>query len=277
MPLGRTASADEQAAILVFLNSAEASYLTGQVIWADGGYSAGMTVGALPHVTGSVGNPGVIERISYLAHRNPAFASRGDCAALARALGIGGLAARIGDGTALRAVRGAVRGAPTTRTMRSRVPSTGLPEARVANREATGYHAVMREDELKVFDRGIVECSFIGTFHALIGRGGGPFKVVRFLRGRDHRFAEFWSDWAAWLEDRPHGLLGYAQNRAIDPPTPAGWGLPGRRQRGVLVQRRDHRESVPARTSSACGLPASPRTSSRPSSPTRSCSRMLSP
>lgn len=57
MPLGRTATADEQAAVLVFLGSAEASYLTGQVLWVDGGYSAGVAVGELPHVTGTVGEP----------------------------------------------------------------------------------------------------------------------------------------------------------------------------------------------------------------------------
>ncbi|MGV0794303.1 coniferyl-alcohol dehydrogenase [Mycolicibacterium sp. XJ1819] len=36
-PLGRAAEPDEQAAVLVFLNSRAASYLTGQVIWVDGG------------------------------------------------------------------------------------------------------------------------------------------------------------------------------------------------------------------------------------------------
>jgi NAD(P)-dependent dehydrogenase (short-subunit alcohol dehydrogenase family) len=36
-PLGRTAEPDEQAAVLVFLNSRAASYITGQVIWVDGG------------------------------------------------------------------------------------------------------------------------------------------------------------------------------------------------------------------------------------------------
>src|SRR6478736_2266803 len=36
-PLGRVAGADEQAAVLVFLNSGAASYITGQVIWVDGG------------------------------------------------------------------------------------------------------------------------------------------------------------------------------------------------------------------------------------------------
>lgn len=36
-PLGRAAEPAEQAAVLTFLNSAAASYLTGQVIWVDGG------------------------------------------------------------------------------------------------------------------------------------------------------------------------------------------------------------------------------------------------
>jgi NAD(P)-dependent dehydrogenase (short-subunit alcohol dehydrogenase family) len=36
-PMGRLATADEQATILVFLNSGWASYLNGQVIWSDGG------------------------------------------------------------------------------------------------------------------------------------------------------------------------------------------------------------------------------------------------
>lgn len=39
-PLGRTSEAREQAAVLVFLGSAAASYITGQVIWADGGILA---------------------------------------------------------------------------------------------------------------------------------------------------------------------------------------------------------------------------------------------
>ncbi len=39
-PLGRVAGPDEQAAVLVFLNSRAASYITGQVIWVDGGASA---------------------------------------------------------------------------------------------------------------------------------------------------------------------------------------------------------------------------------------------
>ncbi|MDT5017490.1 MAG: hypothetical protein QOD39_3650 [Mycobacterium sp.] len=36
-PLGRSAGPDEQASVLVFLNSKAASYITGQVIWVDGG------------------------------------------------------------------------------------------------------------------------------------------------------------------------------------------------------------------------------------------------
>jgi NAD(P)-dependent dehydrogenase (short-subunit alcohol dehydrogenase family) len=45
-PLGRTAGPDEQASVLVFLNSKAASYITGQVIWVDGGtIAATMTRG----------------------------------------------------------------------------------------------------------------------------------------------------------------------------------------------------------------------------------------
>lgn len=36
-PLGRAAEPEEQASVLAFLNSRAASYLTGQVIWVDGG------------------------------------------------------------------------------------------------------------------------------------------------------------------------------------------------------------------------------------------------
>lgn len=41
-PLGRVAQASEQAAVLVFLNSAAASYLTGEVLWVDGGFASGL-------------------------------------------------------------------------------------------------------------------------------------------------------------------------------------------------------------------------------------------
>lgn len=36
-PLGRTSDPEEQASVLVFLNSRAASYITGQVLWVDGG------------------------------------------------------------------------------------------------------------------------------------------------------------------------------------------------------------------------------------------------
>lgn len=39
-PLGRVSTPDEQAAVLAFLGSASAGYVTGQVIWADGGILA---------------------------------------------------------------------------------------------------------------------------------------------------------------------------------------------------------------------------------------------
>ena len=44
-PLGRVAGPDEQASVLVFLNSAAASYMTGQVIWVDGGSVADRVIG----------------------------------------------------------------------------------------------------------------------------------------------------------------------------------------------------------------------------------------
>jgi NAD(P)-dependent dehydrogenase (short-subunit alcohol dehydrogenase family) len=36
-PLGRVSDPAEQASVLVFLNSAAAGYITGQVVWVDGG------------------------------------------------------------------------------------------------------------------------------------------------------------------------------------------------------------------------------------------------
>ena len=36
-PLGRVSDPEEQAAVLVFLNSKAASYISGQVLWVDGG------------------------------------------------------------------------------------------------------------------------------------------------------------------------------------------------------------------------------------------------
>lgn len=55
MPLGRIAEAEEQASVLAFLGSQRASYLTGQILWVDGGYMAGVTAGQMDDVTGGVG------------------------------------------------------------------------------------------------------------------------------------------------------------------------------------------------------------------------------
>jgi NAD(P)-dependent dehydrogenase (short-subunit alcohol dehydrogenase family) len=46
-PLGRVSNADEQAAVLVFLNSSAAGYLTGQVLWVDGGNLAARVAATL--------------------------------------------------------------------------------------------------------------------------------------------------------------------------------------------------------------------------------------
>ena len=44
-PIGRVAGPDEQASVLVFLNSNAARYITGQVIWVDGGTVAARVIG----------------------------------------------------------------------------------------------------------------------------------------------------------------------------------------------------------------------------------------
>jgi NAD(P)-dependent dehydrogenase (short-subunit alcohol dehydrogenase family) len=46
-PLGRVAAPIEQAAVLVFLNSRAASYITGQVLWVDGGNVGAQIAGSL--------------------------------------------------------------------------------------------------------------------------------------------------------------------------------------------------------------------------------------
>lgn len=55
MPLGRLAQPREQAEVLAFLNSPLASYVSGQILWVDGGYMAGVATGGLENCTGSVG------------------------------------------------------------------------------------------------------------------------------------------------------------------------------------------------------------------------------
>ena len=46
-PLGRDATPAEQARPLLFLNSAAASYITGQLLWVDGGLVNGLDVGTI--------------------------------------------------------------------------------------------------------------------------------------------------------------------------------------------------------------------------------------
>lgn len=46
-PLGRVATPGEQASVLVFLNGHAASYISGQVVWVDGGNVAASIAGEL--------------------------------------------------------------------------------------------------------------------------------------------------------------------------------------------------------------------------------------
>ena len=46
-PLGRVSRPEEQARALIFLNGDAASYITGQVLWTDGGYMGGLTTGLI--------------------------------------------------------------------------------------------------------------------------------------------------------------------------------------------------------------------------------------
>lgn len=156
------------------------------------------------------------ERIVYLARRNRAFATHDEWVprwrshwALADAQPESGTVRRYAQCEVLVDLDPVPHDAVATSEYWS-------PEARIANRSSRRYHALMGADELEVFDRPILECAFFGTFHVLHGAGEGPFKVVRFLRGRDG-FAEAWTRWAARWRDLPHGMLGYAQTRAIEP------------------------------------------------------------
>ncbi|MCU1401501.1 MAG: 3-alpha-hydroxysteroid dehydrogenase [Acidimicrobiales bacterium] len=51
-PAGRNATALEQASVLIFLNSPAASYVSGQMIYTDGGYTAGVTAKLVECVVG---------------------------------------------------------------------------------------------------------------------------------------------------------------------------------------------------------------------------------
>ena len=51
-PIGRVAGPDEQATVLVFLNSGAARYITGQVIWVDGGSVAERVFGDVSDARG---------------------------------------------------------------------------------------------------------------------------------------------------------------------------------------------------------------------------------
>jgi len=51
-PLGRNSTAEEQANVLLFLNSDASSYVTGQLLWTDGGYTAGVLTGHIDPVVG---------------------------------------------------------------------------------------------------------------------------------------------------------------------------------------------------------------------------------
>jgi NAD(P)-dependent dehydrogenase (short-subunit alcohol dehydrogenase family) len=46
-PIGRYSTAEEQAWPLVMLNSPRMSYVTGEVLWTDGGFLGALTTGQL--------------------------------------------------------------------------------------------------------------------------------------------------------------------------------------------------------------------------------------
>lgn len=170
------------------------------------------------------------ERISYLARRHPAFVGHAEW--LPRWRAHWALAAAQPESSTVRRYLQCEVLFDLSPRPHDAVASAEYfsPEDRVRNRGAAGYHAIMREDELLVFDRAIAECSFIGTHHVLAGAGRGPYKAIRFVRRADgvpaEGFPAAWEGWASWLADGTEGgLLGYAQDRALPAPGPGGWGL----------------------------------------------------
>ena len=161
------------------------------------------------------------ERITYLARRHPSFATHDEW--MPRWREHWALAARQPESATVARYAQCEVVVDTTSPPHDAVAFSEYvsPEARRSNRASEGYHAIMRADELVVFDRAILECSFFGAHHVLAGVEEGPFKVVRFLVGSTDD-----ADWAdrATAVLGEAALLGYAQTRALPPP-PAGWGL----------------------------------------------------
>jgi hypothetical protein len=97
---------------------------------------------------------------------------------------------------------------------------------RARNRSASGYHAIMQADELRVFDRRVEEVAVFMRQRVLAGSGLGPFKLVRFVR-RNPRvvaedFAEVWAgEHARRVIALRDDLLGYAQSTRVPPRIPA--------------------------------------------------------
>lgn len=167
------------------------------------------------------------ERITYLARRHPSFASHEEWMPRWRAHWA--LAAAQPESSTVRRYAQCEVLVDAADPPRDAVAFAEYvsPEERVRNRSAERYHAVMRADELEVFDRPIAECSFLGIHRLLAGAGRGPIKVVRFLRRppRGDPADAVWADRAARVMEATEGVLGYAQTRALPAPG-SGWGLP---------------------------------------------------
>ncbi len=104
------------------------------------------------------------------------------------------------------------------------------PDSRFANRGATEYHRILREDELRVFASHVSNFSCIATHEVVWGVGAAPAKIVRFLvksGGLDAQtFMERWKGpYAEKVVNSVHGLIGYARNVPIAPEAGTSWGL----------------------------------------------------